>query len=67
MKKEKKIIEEDWEIVSQPLLPEESTAFLPHTICPYQVEKDLGDMILEIGFQNGRMYQITKPKTNQNN
>jgi hypothetical protein len=35
---------------------------LPHEICPYQLEKDLGDMILESGFQGGKMYQITKDK-----
>ena len=40
---------------------EDNSAFPPHKLCPYQLEKDIGDgEVLEIGFQNGKMYQITK-------
>ena len=45
------------------IMPIDTTAFFPHGLCPYQCEKDFGiNQKIEIGFQNGQMYQITKDK-----
>lgn len=56
MKKETQVY-----FINYSIIPDDSTAFPPHKICPYQCEKDFGNgEILEIGFRNGRMYQITK-------
>jgi hypothetical protein len=50
-------------ITNYPFVDNSSTFFPLHKLCPFQYEKDLRNgEVLEIGFQNGQMYQITKQK-----